>query len=100
MISKTYAELQPNTQKQQVDCLEETIKMLAQNTLQFQQSTVQSLNANTQSIAKLEYTIRQLAHSLSARDNGTFPNQPEANLMGQIPKNPIEIHDLKGNHHE
>ena len=66
------------------------MKLLAQNTLQFQQSTVQSLNANTQSIAKLEYQMGQLANSISARDKGTFPSQPEPNPKGQV------VHDPKG----
>ncbi|KAJ8629808.1 hypothetical protein MRB53_023131 [Persea americana] len=80
----------PNLQNQRIDSLEETMKLLAQNTLQFQQSTIQSLNTNTQSIAKLEYQMGQLANSLSARDKGTFPSQPEPNPKGQV------VHDPKG----
>ncbi|WP_193450537.1 hypothetical protein, partial [Streptomyces plicatus] len=80
----------PNPQNQRIDSLEETMKLLAQNTLQFQQSTVQSLNTTTQSITKLEYQMGQLANSISARDKGTFPSQPEPNPKGQI------VHDTKG----
>ena len=71
-----------NPQNQQISSLEDTMKMLAQNTLQFQQSTTQNLNANTQSIAKLEYTVSQLARSIAQRDKGSFPSQPEANPKG------------------
>lgn len=90
----------PNPQNQWVDFLEETIKILAHNTLQFQQSVIQSLNANTRSIEKLEYTVSQLANSLSSKDKETFSIQPEANPRGEVPKNPIEINDLKGKGHK
>lgn len=41
-FQKPMPNFNPNPQNQQVDSLEETIKMLAQNTLQFQQSTIHS----------------------------------------------------------
>lgn len=66
------------------------MKLLSQTTAQLQQSTTQILNAQTQSLAKLEYQMDQLTNSLSDRDKGTFPSQPEANLESQV------IHDAKG----
>lgn len=90
----------PNLPNPQINSLEEIMKLLAQNTLQFQESTVQCLNSITQSIAKLEYIVSLLANSLSVRDKGTSPSQPEANPKGQIPKGQFEIHDVKGKDHE
>ena len=89
-----------NLQNQQISSLEDTMKMLAQNTLQFQQSTTQNLNANTQSIAKLEYTVSQLARSIAQRDKGSFPSQPEANPKGQTSTGQFVVHDDKGKVHE
>ena len=89
-----------NPQNQQISSLEDTMKMLAQNTLQFQQSTTQNLNANTQSIAKLEYTVSQLARSIAQRDKGSFPSQPEANPKGQTSTGQFVVHDDKGKVHE
>ena len=37
---------------------------------------------------------------MSSKDRGTFFSQPETNPKGQVPKNPIEINDLKGKGHE
>ena len=76
------------------------MKMLAQNAFQFQQSTTQNLNANTQSIAKLEYTVSQLARSIAQRDKGSFPSQPEANPKGQTSTGQFVVHDDKGKVHE
>ena len=87
----------PSPLTQRVDSLEEAMKLmsqttaqLSQSTAQFQQTTTQLLNGHTQTLAKLEYQMGQLANSLSARDKGTFPSQPEPNPKGQV------VHDIKG----
>ena len=64
--------------------------MLMQITMQFQQdiqinlqATQSTLQTNTQTIAKIEIQMGQLATSLSEREKGKFPSQPVANPKGQ-----------------
>ena len=42
----------------------------------------QTLNSHTQSIAKLEIQIGQLATAVSRREGGKLPSQPESNPRG------------------
>jgi len=69
---------QPSVQPQK-QSLEDTLHMFMQSTMQFQQATQSTLQANTQAIAKLEIQMGQLATSLSEREKGTFPAQPQPN---------------------
>ena len=62
-----------------------------------QQSTKQLLNFHTQSIAKLESQMGQLAQTVGRRDEGKLPSQPETNPKGQYgatsSKNHIHYHE-------
>ncbi|GFS31989.1 hypothetical protein Acr_00g0020250 [Actinidia rufa] len=55
------------------------------------QTTSQLLSSHTQSIAKLETQMGQLANVLSRRDEGKLPSQSVANPKGQY-----EVHDIHG----
>ncbi|GFZ01221.1 hypothetical protein Acr_14g0008560 [Actinidia rufa] len=55
------------------------------------QTTSQLLSSHTQSIAKLETQMGQLANALSRRDEGKLPSQSVANPKGQY-----EVHDIHG----
>ena len=74
---------QPSAQLQKPS-LEDTLQMFMQNTMQFQQATQSSLQANSQAIAKLEMQMSQLATSLNERKKGKFPSQAVANPKGQL----------------
>ena len=45
----------------------------------FMQSTTQMLNANQQTINRLELQVSQLAMQIGEREKGTFPNQSVVN---------------------
>ncbi|XP_026407453.1 uncharacterized protein LOC113302725 [Papaver somniferum] len=72
--------------------LVESLKLLTQNTLQlsqdmrqfsqFQQSASQFQQTTQKLITNLEHQLGQLSSQLSARDKGTFPNQPRPNAKG------------------
>ena len=67
--------------------------MFMQNTMQFQQATQSSLQANSQAIAKLEMQMSQLATSLNEREKGKFPSQAVANPKGQLESGASSHHE-------
>ncbi|KAB2595254.1 hypothetical protein D8674_017561 [Pyrus ussuriensis x Pyrus communis] len=56
--------------------LEDTVKLLAQNTLQFQQTTNSTLQQHSAALTKMETQLGQIADALSQREVGKFPSQP------------------------
>ncbi|CAL9000990.1 unnamed protein product [Prunus brigantina] len=61
-----------NFQPKPATTLEDTVKMLAQNTVQFQQTTNSTLQQHSAALTK----IGQIADALSQREPGKFPSQP------------------------
>ncbi|CAL9020190.1 unnamed protein product [Prunus brigantina] len=59
--------------------LEDTVKLLAQNTLQFQQTTNGALQQHSAALTKMEIQLGQIADSLNQREPGKFPSQPNVN---------------------
>ncbi|GFS44291.1 SH3 domain-containing protein [Actinidia rufa] len=70
---------------------EEKVLRALQNFEVTNQTTSQLLSSHTQSIAKLETQMGQLANALSRRDEGKLPSQSVANPKGQY-----EVHDIHG----
>ncbi|KAG5547562.1 hypothetical protein RHGRI_013300 [Rhododendron griersonianum] len=64
--------------------------------LQGLESTSQQCNSNTQSIARLESQIGQLANAFSEREEGKLPSQPVSNPRGQFQVD----HQQAPNHYE
>ena len=66
----------------------------------FMNSTSQILTANTQAIARLETQLRQLAATVTEREKGKFPSQPEPNPRGLGPnsrpyqRGPSHVHQV------
>ncbi|KAI5351407.1 hypothetical protein L3X38_004298 [Prunus dulcis] len=50
--------------------------MLAQNTVQFQQTTNSTLQQHSAALTKMETQLGQIADALSQREPGKFPSQP------------------------
>ena len=59
--------------------LEDTVKLLAQNTLQFQQTTNGALQQHSAALTKMEIQLGQIADSLNQREPGKFPSQTNVN---------------------
>ena len=73
---------QPAPAQNQGSSIEDLIKALASNTIQFQQQTQASLQQTQASLKNLENTMGQIATSLSRNDShntGKLPSQPEKN---------------------
>ncbi|CAL8168488.1 unnamed protein product [Prunus armeniaca] len=64
-----------NFQPKPATTLEDTVKMLAQNTVQFQQTTNSTLQQHSTAITKMETQLGQIANALSQREPGKFPSQ-------------------------
>ena len=58
--------------------------MFIQSTMQFQQATQSTLQANAQAIAKLEMQMGQLATLIYEDNEEEISNQPIANPIGQL----------------
>ncbi|CAL9005428.1 unnamed protein product, partial [Prunus brigantina] len=65
-----------NFQPKPATTLEDTVKMLAQNTVQFQQTTNSTLQQHSAALTKMETQLGQIADALSQRELGKFPSQP------------------------
>ncbi|CAL9019018.1 unnamed protein product, partial [Prunus brigantina] len=65
-----------NFQPKPATTLEDTVKMLAQNTVQFQQTTNSTLQQHSAALTKMETQLGQIADALSQREAGKFPSQP------------------------
>ncbi|KAI5335253.1 hypothetical protein L3X38_025386 [Prunus dulcis] len=65
-----------NFQPKPATTLENTVKMLAQNTVQFQQTTNSTLQQHSATLTKMETQLGQIADALSQREPGKFPSQP------------------------
>ncbi|CAL8993321.1 unnamed protein product [Prunus brigantina] len=52
------------------------VKMLARNTVQFQQTTNSTLQQHSAALTKMETQLGQIADALSQREAGKFPSQP------------------------
>ncbi|CAL2239421.1 unnamed protein product [Prunus armeniaca] len=65
-----------NFQPKPATTLEDTVKMLAQNTVQFQQTTNSTLQQHSAALTKMETQLGQIADALSQREPGKFPSQP------------------------
>ncbi|XP_020421297.1 uncharacterized protein LOC109949626 [Prunus persica] len=65
-----------NFQPKPATTLEDTVKMLAQNTVQFQQTTNSTLQQHSAALTKMETQLGQIADALSQREPGIFPSQP------------------------
>ncbi|CAL9012109.1 unnamed protein product [Prunus brigantina] len=65
-----------NFQPKPTTTLEDTVKMLAQNTVQFQQTTNSALQQHSAALTKMETQLGQIADALSQREPGKFPSQP------------------------
>ncbi|XP_060974176.1 uncharacterized protein LOC133039325 [Cannabis sativa] len=65
---------------------------------QFMQSTQQIMQNQSQSIAKLETQLGQLANAVTEREKGRFPSQPIPNPKGQyevgVPSHKEEANDI------
>ena len=77
----------PNIPQRNTDFEEKVLRAL-QSFEVTNQTTSQLLSSHTQSIAKLETQMGQLANALSRRDEGKLPSQSVANPKGQY-----EVHD-------
>ncbi|KAI5335268.1 hypothetical protein L3X38_025401 [Prunus dulcis] len=64
-----------NFQPKPATTLEDTVKMLAQNTVQFQQTTNSTLQQHSAALTKMETQLGQIADALSQREPGKFPSQ-------------------------
>ncbi|KAI5351515.1 hypothetical protein L3X38_004406 [Prunus dulcis] len=65
-----------NLQPKPATTLEDTVKMLAQNIVQFQQTTNSTLQQHSAALTKMETQLGQIADALSQREPGKFPSQP------------------------
>ncbi|CAL9024864.1 unnamed protein product [Prunus brigantina] len=65
-----------NFQPKPATTLEDTVKMLARNTVQFQQTTNSTLQQHSAALTKMETQLGQIADALSQREAGKFPSQP------------------------
>ncbi|KAI5339036.1 hypothetical protein L3X38_018308 [Prunus dulcis] len=65
-----------NFQPKPATTLEDTVKMLAQNTVQFQQTTNSTLQQHSAALTKMETQLGQIADALSQREPEKFPSQP------------------------
>ena len=65
-----------NFQPKPATTLEDTVKMLAQNTVQFQQTTNSTLQKHSAALTKMETQLGQIADALSQRELRKFPSQP------------------------
>ncbi|KAB2620199.1 hypothetical protein D8674_039615 [Pyrus ussuriensis x Pyrus communis] len=65
-----------NFQPKPATTLEDTVKLLAQNTLQFQHSTNSTLQQHSAALTKMETQLGQIADALNQREVGKFPSQP------------------------
>ncbi|KAI5338677.1 hypothetical protein L3X38_017949 [Prunus dulcis] len=64
-----------NFQPKPATTLEDTVKMLAQNTVQFQQTTNSTLQQHSAALTKMETQLGQIADALSQREPGKFLSQ-------------------------
>ncbi|KAB2611126.1 hypothetical protein D8674_019158 [Pyrus ussuriensis x Pyrus communis] len=65
-----------NFQPKPATTLEDTVKLLAQNTLQFQHTTNSTLQQHSAALTKMETQLGQIADALNQREVGKFPSQP------------------------
>ncbi|CAL8993312.1 unnamed protein product [Prunus brigantina] len=65
-----------NFQPKPATTLEDIVKMLARNTVQFQQTTNSTLQQHSAALTKMETQLGQIADALSQREAGKFPSQP------------------------
>ncbi|CAN6562571.1 unnamed protein product [Malus baccata var. baccata] len=65
-----------NFQQKTATTLEDTVKLLAQNTLQFQQTTNSTFQQHSAALTKMETQLGQIADALNQREVGKFPSQP------------------------
>ncbi|KAB2600241.1 hypothetical protein D8674_010512 [Pyrus ussuriensis x Pyrus communis] len=65
-----------NFQPKPATTLEDTVKLLAQNTLQFQHSTNSTFQQHSAALTKMETQLGQIADALNQREVGKFPSQP------------------------
>ncbi|CAN6566345.1 unnamed protein product [Malus baccata var. baccata] len=65
-----------NFQPKPATTLEDTVKLLAQNTLQFQQATNSTFQQHSAALTKMETQLGQIADALNQREVGKFPSQP------------------------
>ncbi|KAM2960454.1 hypothetical protein FF1_030149 [Malus domestica] len=65
-----------NFQPKPASTLEDTVKCLAQNTLQFQQATNSTFQQHSAALTKMETQLGQIADALNQREVGKFPSQP------------------------
>ncbi|XP_050104654.1 uncharacterized protein LOC126584261 [Malus sylvestris] len=65
-----------NFQPKPAPTLEDTVKLLAQNTLQFQQATNSTFQQHSAALNKMETQLGQIADALNQREVGKFPSQP------------------------
>nr|XP_028944591.1 LOW QUALITY PROTEIN: uncharacterized protein LOC114819587 [Malus domestica] len=65
-----------NFQPKPATTLEDTVKLLAQNTLQFQQATNSTFQQHSAALTKMETQLGQIADALNQREIGKFPSQP------------------------
>ncbi|CAN6570916.1 unnamed protein product [Malus baccata var. baccata] len=65
-----------NFQPKPATTLEDTVKLLAQNTLQFQQTTNSTFQQHSAALTKMETQLGQIADALNQREVGKFPSQP------------------------
>ncbi|CAN6567556.1 unnamed protein product [Malus baccata var. baccata] len=65
-----------NFQPKTATTLEDTVKLLAQNTLQFQQTTNSTFQQHSAALTKMETQLGQIADALNQREVGKFPSQP------------------------
>ncbi|GFY81028.1 hypothetical protein Acr_01g0008370 [Actinidia rufa] len=89
-IPPGYQQPTPPPPQRNTDFEEKVLRAL-QNFEVTNQTTSQLLSSHTQSIAKLETQMGQLANALSRRDEGKLPSQSVANPKGQY-----EVHDIHG----
>ncbi|CAN6697883.1 unnamed protein product [Malus baccata var. baccata] len=64
-----------NFQPKPATTLEDTVKLLAQNTLQFQQTTSSTFQQHSAALTKMETQLGQIADALNQREVGKFPSQ-------------------------
>ncbi|CAN6570922.1 unnamed protein product [Malus baccata var. baccata] len=65
-----------NFQPKPATTLEDTVKLLAQNTLKFQQTTNSTFQQHSAALTKMETQLGQIADALNQREVGKFPSQP------------------------
>ncbi|CAN6576807.1 unnamed protein product [Malus baccata var. baccata] len=65
-----------NFQPKPATTLEDTVKLLAQNTLQFQQTTNSTFQQHSAALTKMETQLGQIVDALNQREVGKFPSQP------------------------